>query len=54
MQRCIDCQFCKWCKEVLIETRIVSSFGTIAEITKKLSKQDKTKFNNYYCFRRKI
>lgn len=52
-QRCIDCQFCKWCHEVVVGSRITSSLMTYEIIVKKLTEADKLKFNNYHCFRRK-
>ena len=52
-QRCIDCQFCKWCHDVITGYGDDHNTGGVYEIVKHLKEADKRKFNNYSCFRRK-
>lgn len=55
-QRCIDCKWCKWCHFALVgyeEDREALYYGVDPYITKRIAEKDKTKFNNYKCFRRK-
>lgn len=53
MQRCKDCYLYKWCKEVLLGYEIASSNMDYYPIIKKLNEREKSKFNNYRCFRKR-
>lgn len=55
MQRCIDCKWSKWCREVIIDYKLISCSPVMtAPVIKKLTKAEKVKFNNYRCFSRRI